>query len=199
MKKFALSSLAATAIAHKANHWKNHWKTKGDVTEAGDLDFTSMGKISKKIKKASYINLGNFQGEDYLVVTENPAIPWLDGNVSIVKGIKDAVLNNDVTKLKAHKINTGKYSMQWPNNARPVPDEVFTDGIPRLTIPDGFTIWGHRDGGIYLVDLDPENIAKSTNTKKLTQFKDNFWYHTVEWIDFNGDGRLDILTARTDS
>jgi len=54
--------------------------------------------------------------------------------------------------------------MQWPNNLQPVPDEVFADGIPRVMVPDGFLIPGHRDGGVYLINLDPEDISQSTST-----------------------------------
>jgi len=137
---------------------------KGKVTTAGDVDFTSLGRIRKKLDDVSYIQLGNFNGEDYLMATENAAAPWSDGSISIVKKIKEAVVDNDVSQLKAKKLDTSPYKIQWANNAKPVPDEVFNDGVPRLLVPDGFLIPGHRDGAVYLINLNPDNIGKATST-----------------------------------
>lgn len=36
-------------------------------------------------------------------------------------------------------------------------------------------------------------------TIKLSPFKSKVWYHTGHWIDLNGDGRKDLLIARTNS
>lgn len=84
---------------------------KGKVTTAGDIDFTSLGRIRKKLDDVSYIQLGNFNGEDYLMATENAAAPWSDGSISIVKKIKDAVIDNDVSQLKAKKLDTSPYKI----------------------------------------------------------------------------------------
>ena len=39
--------------------------------------------------------------EDFLLVTAFSGIPFSNGSVSIVKGIKDAVIAGDVSKLKS--------------------------------------------------------------------------------------------------
>ena len=63
-------------------------------------------------------------------------------------------------------------------------------------MPDGFSIPGHRDGGLYLMVMDSSDVTKTQSTIKLTEFIDNYWYHTVHWIDMNNDGKKDILTSR---
>jgi len=134
------------------------------------------------------------------MVTSNEGNPLKDSEgISIVKGIKQAVTDGDVTQLKPVLLDTSPYTLRWPNRAMPIPDEVFNDGISRLMVPDGFLIPGHRGGGVYIISLDPEDISKATKTQKITVDKGNYWYHTGEWIDLNGNGRLDLLTARTDS
>ena len=58
-------------------------------------------------------------------------------------------------------------------------------------MPGGFLVPGHATGAIEFVSLDGAAPVKLTTDKK------NYFYHITEWIDFNGDGRLDLLTART--
>ena len=44
--------------------------------------------------------------------------------------------------------------------------------------------------------MDSSDVTKTQSTIKLTEFIDNYWYHTVHWIDMNNDGKKDILTSR---
>jgi hypothetical protein len=58
-----------------------------------------------------------------------------------------------------------------------------------LVVPDGFLPPGKRDGEVYLVDT-------AGSVAPITRSEPRVFYHEVEWHDFNGDGLLDILTAR---
>ena len=107
-----------------------------------------MGRIH--LDKASFLNYGNFDGEDVLVATDFSIWPWVDGGLSICTKLKDGVMKGDVEDLKFHKLNTSPYTLKWPQDARPVPPEVFP-GIKAIAVPDGFTGWGKKNGGVYIV------------------------------------------------
>lgn len=75
-----------------------------------------------------------------------------------------------------------------------VPTKVF--GSRAILVPDGFIVPTHKTGGLYIIKLDGDN--NPTGQYKISADKENYFYHTGEWHDFNGDGKLDLLTARTD-
>jgi len=101
-----------------------------------------------------------------MLITEFEGAPWKSGSVAIVPGLKEAVMNGDVSDLKAHTLDPSPYSFENPNNSKKVPDDVFDDELVVL-VPDGFVIWGHRDGGVFLLVQDKEDITKTTKTVKL--------------------------------
>lgn len=76
--------------------------------------------------------------------------------------------------------------LQWPNKLSRSPAEVGDF----VVVPDGFLPPGKSDGNIFLAD------AAGTIHRISKEVKGAF-YHEVEWFDFNGDGLLDMLTART--
>ena len=47
--------------------------------------------------------------------------------------------------------------------------------------------------------MDSEDITKTNGTVKISPDKDDYFYHMGEWIDLNGDGRKDFLTARSNA
>ena len=63
----------------------------------GGTYFESMGRIG--LDKATFLEHGNFDGEDFLVATDFSIWPWVDGGLSICPGIKQAVQKGDVTDL----------------------------------------------------------------------------------------------------
>lgn len=46
---------------------------------------------------------------------------------------------------------------------------------------------------------DPTDFTKKDKTYQLSSPKSGFFYHCGVWLDMNGDGRLDILTARSNA
>lgn len=78
-----------------------------------------------------------------------------------------------------------------------VPFDVF--GERAIVVPDGFLVPGKSDGGVYVITMDANDITKTTGTFKLSAKKSGYFYHMGEWVDMNGDGRKDFLTARSNA
>ena len=68
-----------------------------------------------------------------------------------------------------------------------------------IHVPDGFLVPGKKDGGIYIVRMDSNDLTTVVDTVEITAKKNNYFYHMGYWVDLNGDGRKDFLTARSNS
>ena len=91
MKSFALSCIAALAAAEGT----------------GDINFTSIGHF--KQKHAAFIDITKFDdSEEFVLITEFSGMPLSNGSVTVVPGIKDAVVAGDVSSLKSSKLDSGK-------------------------------------------------------------------------------------------
>ena len=66
-------------------------------------------------------------------------------------------------------------------------------------MPDGFLVPGHKNGGVYVMEMDASDVTKATNTVKISPDKDDFFYHMGYWVDMNNDGRKDFITARSNA
>lgn len=66
-------------------------------------------------------------------------------------------------------------------------------------VPDGFLVPGHSNGGVYVLTIDEKDIAHVTGQHTITNNSDGYFYHMGEWIDLNGDGRKDFLTAKSNA
>ena len=78
-----------------------------------------------------------------------------------------------------------------------IPFDVF--GERAILVPDGFLIPGHKDGGIYIVRMDSTELTKTKETVKITADKKDYFYLMGYWVDLNGDGRKDLITARSNA
>lgn len=58
---------------------------------------------------------------------------------------------------------------------------------------------GKGNGGIYAIVMDNSDITKTEKTVTLTHNKEGFFYHMGFWVDMNGDGRKDFITAKTNA
>ncbi len=47
--------------------------------------------------------------------------------------------------------------------------------------------------------MDANDITLTTGTHKISPKKDGYFYHMGEWVDMNGDGRKDFITARSNA
>ena len=113
----------------------------------------------------------------------------------MVPNVAEAIKSNTVPKLAPVKLDTPSFA--WPNNVQVVPHDVF--GERAIVVPDGFLVPGKSDGGIYIITMDSTDITKTTGTLKLSAKKSGYFYHMGEWVDMNGDGRKDFLTARSNA
>ena len=125
-------------------------------TGTGDIDFTSLGKITKK--HAAFLQVTSYEDSDpFILVTDFSGSPLSNGAVSVIPGIRDAVVAGDVSSLQPTRLDTGKINFQWPNNAQVVPREVF--GFRAIVVPDGFLVPGHKDGGVYVIQMDDTDVT----------------------------------------
>ena len=86
------------------------------------------------------------------------------------------------------RLQTISNQVVWPNEVIPVPPEIF--GSDYLAVATGFLIPGRSTGEVLIANIySGEQFA-------ITARKPGYFYHRVEWLDMNGDGRLDALTAR---
>ena len=173
-------SLAAAAVAAMA-------------TANYDVEFTSNHLFNTK--NPAFVNMGKFHGsdEDFLLVSSFGA--YASGKVYIVRDIKDAVVNSDVSDLKPTLLDTP--SFKWPNNIEVVPYDVF--GERAIQVPDGFLVPGKKDGNVFIIRMDADDITKTTETVQITEDKKHYFYHMGYWVDLNGDGRKDFVTARSNA
>lgn len=181
MKTFAIACLAAIASAQGT---------------FGDLEFDSIGQF--KSKHAAFLKTTKFEdSEDFLLVTHFSGIPFSNGSISVVTGVADAVQAGDVSHLKDHTLKTKGTSFKWPNSAEIVPMDVF--GSRAIVVPDGFLVPTHADGGVYIMEMDESDVTSVKETVKISPDLDGYFYHMGTWIDLNGDGRKDFLTARSNA
>ena len=78
---------------------------------------------------------------------------------------------------------------KWPNELSVAPKEIGD----YVVVPDGFLVPGKSTGEIYLLSTSCQDKCSPI---QLTSQKSSWFYGMVQWRDMNGDGRLDILTAR---
>jgi hypothetical protein len=94
------------------------------------------------------------------------------------------------------------YKHVWPNESERVPDGILP--FEALVVPGGF-LSTPKPGRITLVNMeDPARgeylvIEAGTGTPDCTGGvvrNDRWFYHQALWIDMDGDGRKDLVTAR---
>lgn len=157
-----------------------------------DVTSTSMGHFS--LKNAAFPSVAQFNGsERFLLCSSFGALS--SGAIYVVPGLEAAVQNNTVSKLVAKELKTP--SFEWPNNVATIPEDVF--GYRAIVVPDGFLVPGKSNGGVYIVTMDATDITLATGTFKISPKEDGYFYHMGEWIDMNGDGRKDFVTAKSNA
>lgn len=135
------------------------------------------------LKRPAYTSVEKYHGRDALVVSSFGVI---NGKVSIVPDVAERL--DDVAAIKPTTLTD---HLIWPNLAQRVPDEAFD--IPDLfLVCGGFLVPGAKTGQLTLLDARTNLVGRH----ELTKDEPGFFYHSAVWFDVNGDGRLDILTAK---
>ncbi len=140
-----------------------------------------LGKIS--VDKPAFLSLAKLNANEPESLLISSFGPFGGDAVSTVSNI-----GSHMTGLSHAPVTLISQDTKWPNEASVSPQGVFAS--PMLLIPGGFLVPGKSTGAIAL--LNPSTLE----SKDITKPKGGFWYHRVMWKDMDGDGKLDILTAR---
>lgn len=159
-----------------------------------NIAWDSLGKFH--VKNAAYPYVGKFETMEDEVVIMSSFGAFSSGQVYIIPNAKDAIVNNDATSLEAIKLDSGE-SFVWPNAVEIVPYDVF--GENAIHVPDGFLVPFKTNGGIYVVTIDENDPTIATMRTEISNYKRGYFYHMGTWVDMNGDGRKDFLTARSNA
>jgi len=161
-----------------------------------DVNFTSVGTFT--LKNAAFPSVASFADapeDKFLLVSSFGAMS--SGAVYVVPKIKDAIVNKTVSKLSPVDLPLHKTNFAWPNSVEVVPFDVF--GLRAIVVPDGFLVPGKSDGGVYIITMDPSNVTLTTSVTKISTEPKGYFYHMGYWVDLNGDGRKDFITARSNA
>jgi len=93
----------------------------------------------------------------------------------------------------------GSEKINWPNSITALHDDVF--GFSAVVVGNGFLVPSHTTGAIYVMEASPEpktQLKPVQITKNMAEKKpDSGWfYHQAHFVDMDGDGKKDVLTAR---
>jgi len=157
------------------------------------VDYRYLGRISQS--QPAFVKVNNFPGQSPSLFVSQFGVLG-SGQVSVIKDIAAKVASKDFKSIKSEEIASG---FAWPNEVAVVPPEVFGPDVNALVVPDGFLVPFHNNGNVFVITVDPADIGKMTQKYQLTAKKSGYFYHTGVWLDMNGDGRLDFVTARSNA
>jgi hypothetical protein len=147
-------------------------------------DFTAKERMILNVPKPGYLNVARNPntGVDQLLVSSFKMF----GGDSLI-----AISNWQMGIHTPDHLDTTQLtdSITWPNEARSVSRELLNeDG---LLVSGGFLVPGKSTGAVTFVPWkQPDQPHELTTPRK------GWFYHRTEEWDVNGDGHLDIITAR---
>ena len=159
---------------------------------ASDVTYTSIGQFS--VTSPAFLNIEQYPDSDPFLLTTAFG-PFSAGHLYVTPNVQEAIVAKDLSTLTPVQLDTPNFT--WPNLAKPVPQDVFNQRV--IVVPDGFIPPGKTNGGVYLVVMDPSDVTKTVQTITMTHNLNGYYYHMGFWLDLNGDGRKDFLTAKCNS
>lgn len=150
---------------------------------AEEIQTTLLDEI--RVSKPAFLSLQQIEGSD---TTKNDLVITsfrLSGKDSVywIKDI-DRHLRLNSTPIPRELVA----GTVWPNQFSPVPPEIFGENF--FTISGGFLVPGKRNGQISLWNSSTNAIYN------FSADRGKWFYHQTGWCDLDGDGNLDLLTAR---
>lgn len=138
--------------------------------------------ITKFHNSAKFLLFSSFGAASYSRLYIVPEISEQTSTEKKISEIKPIEITNNFT---------------WINFPKVVPFEIFKNRS--LLIKDGFIPPFHNNGGVYILIINENDITKVEKTLRLTAEKKGYYYHEAFWYDFNKDGKMDLITARSNS
>lgn len=125
-------------------------------------------------------------GAGPLIVSAFSGDPFISSAVLSDANFAATFANGNVNLTQLNHLN---HSFQWPNSIHAAPAGVCGAAAGWL-MGDGFLVPFHNDGNVYCLD------ATLTTATAMAPAKSGWFYHKAIAFDVDGDGDLDILTAR---
>lgn len=122
-----------------------------------------------------------------LLVTSFTGNPFEKGQVYAVPDVSASNFSTAV----AHSINN---QLEWPNDVTAVPPGTLGSVTDALTVGNGFLVPGKSVGSVQVLSLTSTTSVALTTPKG--NVLDGWFYHEALWRDMDGDGDLDVVTAR---
>ena len=164
----------------------------GFASAASDVGYKYLGKINTP--SPAFIKVEKFPGQqEFLLISEFGA--FSSGKVSVIPNIKDIVNSRNFSSAPQAKALYSNF--KWPNSVSVVPQDVF--GVNAIVVPDGFLPPGKTEGNVYVMTTDPADLTKAQQVYQISPSKSGYFYHTGFWVDIDGDGRKDFITARSNA
>lgn len=87
----------------------------------------------------------------------------------------------------------GSGQINWPNSITTLNASVF--GFAAVAVGNGFLVPTHTTGGVYVMEAStqPSTLQEPV---KISKDMSGWFYHQAHFVDMDGDGLLDVLTAR---
>ena len=127
-----------------------------------------------------------------------PPSLWITNFAAFVAGEVLTVYNLSASypNFSEAKVRLLSSAFKWPNIISMAPAEFGE----YLVVPDGFLVPLKETGGVYLLKINCNGTTTTLASEpiEITKPKRSYFYHMVVWQDMNGDGLLDVVTARVD-
>lgn len=160
---------------------------------AKDIPYRYLGRI--ETTNPAFISVEKFPNQSEFLLISTFA-PIASGTVSVIPNIDSIVASGNFTEAKTKVLSN---TFRWPNELKPVPQDVFGEGLNAIVVPDGFLSPGKSDGNVFILATDPKDVTNMQQLYKISSPRPGYYYHMGFWIDMDGDGRKDFLTARTNT
>jgi len=153
----------------------------------------SLGKFS--LAHAGFVELFQREsgGQDLYITTFNPALPYFHDGVYFLSEPGNRL--DSVSEWGSDLVQLGGASTAfWPNYPVQLPSSVM--GFEGVVQTSGFLVPGKKAGKLEVYDTSSGVPVGPFSIKDKDGDSHDWSYHWIVWKDIDGDGLLDIFTAR---